>query len=64
MINNNEVNLINSTLIKYAPKKIALFGSRVRGDETAGSDLDILVSFQGEGKSPYSLFELLSIENH
>ncbi len=62
MINSNEVRLINSSLMKYAPKKIALFGSRARGDENAGSDLDILVSFSGDGKSPYSLLELLLLE--
>lgn len=62
MINNNQINLINSTLLKYSPKKIGLFGSRVRGDGSINSDLDILVSFQGDGKSPYSLLELLSLE--
>jgi len=34
----------------------------VRGNENEKSDLDILISFKNNGKSPYSLFELLSIE--
>ena len=62
MINEIQVKLINSVLLKYSPEKIGLFGSRVRGDGVANSDLDILVSFKHDGKSPYSLLELLSIE--
>lgn len=62
MINAQQIALINSALIKYSPEKIGLFGSRIRGDAQADSDLDILVSFKNNGKSPYSLFELLSIE--
>lgn len=62
MINNHQINLINSVLSKYSPEKIGLFGSRMRGNENEKSDLDILVSFKNNGKSPYSLFELLSIE--
>ncbi len=62
MVNAHQIDLINSALLKYSPEKIGLFGSRVRGDEQAHSDLDILVSFKNNGKSPYSLFELLSIE--
>jgi predicted nucleotidyltransferase len=61
MINNNQIALINSVLLKFAPEKIGLFGSRMRGDENKNSDLDILVSFE-HGKSPYSLLELLSVE--
>lgn len=34
----------------------------MRGNENEKSDLDILISFKNNGKSPYSLFELLSIE--
>jgi len=62
MINTHQIDLINSVLLKYSPEKIGLFGSRVRGEESVNSDLDILVSFKNNGKSPYSLFELLSIE--
>jgi predicted nucleotidyltransferase len=62
MVNAHQIDLINSALLKYSPEKIGLFGSRMRGDEHANSDLDILVSFKNNGKSPYSLFELLSVE--
>ena len=63
MINTHQIDLINSVLLKYSPEKIGVFGSRIRGDENEMSDLDILVTFKKNGKSPYSLFELLSIEN-
>ncbi len=62
MITKHQINFINSVLIPYLPEKIGLFGSRIRGEESENSDLDILLSFKGEGESPYSLFELLSIE--
>lgn len=61
MISNNQIKLINSVLLKFAPKQIGLFGSRVRGDENKNSDLDILISFE-DGKSPYSILELLGLE--
>ena len=62
MINDTQIELINSVLLKYSPEKIGLFGSRVRGEVSANSDLDILVSFKQGGKSPYSVLELLSVE--
>jgi len=62
MINNSQINIINDALLKYAPDKIALFGSRARGDGNENSDLDILVFFKQAGKSPYSILELLSVE--
>lgn len=62
MVNANQIDLIISVLRNYSPEKIGLFGSRIRGDENKRSDLDILVSFKNNGKSPYSLFELLSLE--
>jgi uncharacterized protein len=31
---------------KYAVKKLALFGSYVRGDQSPASDIDILVEFE------------------
>lgn len=62
MINSNQIDVINSVLLKYYPEKIGLFGSRIREDGHEKSDLDILVSFKNNGKSPYSLFELLSVE--
>lgn len=62
MINKQQIDLIKSVLIPYSPASIGLFGSRIRGEEKENSDLDILLSFNGNGKSPYSLFELLSLE--
>ena len=62
MISSDQIDIINSILLEYNPKKIGLFGSRIRGDANKKSDLDILVSFKENGKSPYSLLELLSLE--
>ena len=62
VIKTYQIDLINSALLKYCPEKIALFGSRARGEGHEKSDLDILVSFKNHGESPYSLLELLSIE--
>ena len=42
-MNTHRIDRINSALLKYSAQKIGLFGSRVRGDEQAHSDLDILV---------------------
>jgi predicted nucleotidyltransferase len=63
MIETSQIDLINSVLIEYYPERIALFGSRARGDGNEKSDLDIMITFKNEGKSPYSLLELLSIED-
>lgn len=62
MISTQQANLIKAMLIPYSPESIGLFGSRIRGEARENSDLDILVSFKDNGKSPYSLFELISIE--
>lgn len=42
---------------KYSVAKIWLFGSYARGDATADSDIDLLVS-GGDGFKPASVFEL------
>jgi predicted nucleotidyltransferase len=62
MISSSQIKFINSILLRYEPEKIALFGSRKRGEENKNSDLDILVSFKNGGKSPYSILELLDME--
>ena len=62
LISNSQIRFINSILLKYDPEKIALFGSRKRGEENEKSDLDILISFKNDGKSPYSILELLELE--
>ncbi len=33
---------------KYGVRSLALFGSMARGDDHEGSDVDVLVSFEGE----------------
>ncbi len=38
-------NIIIEHLLPYEPKYIGLFGSFVRGENTAESDIDVLVSF-------------------
>lgn len=39
---------IYPTLERYDVKKAAIFGSFVRGENRKGSDIDILVEFEGE----------------
>ncbi|OGI64524.1 hypothetical protein A3H53_00610 [Candidatus Nomurabacteria bacterium RIFCSPLOWO2_02_FULL_40_10] len=50
--------IIKETLIKNGADFVALFGSFARGEEKAGSDVDILVNF----KKPISLFDHAGIE--
>lgn len=45
---------------QFAVKKIAIFGSYSRGEQTESSDLDVLVEFE----KPVSLLSLVSLENH
>jgi len=52
-------NIIVSYLKEYNPLRIALFGSYVRKENTATSDIDILVKFQ----NTLSLLQLIEIEN-
>ena len=44
---------------RYGVKSLGMFGSYVRGDQTPGSDLDLLVEFA----QPPSLLEFLSFEH-
>jgi uncharacterized protein len=52
MLTNKEIDIIINTLKPYNPKRIGLFGSVARNEETASSDIDILYSFN----TPISLF--------
>ena len=52
-------NIIISCLSEYHPAYVGLFGSFVRGDGSAESDIDILVRFN----ESYSLLQLVRIEN-
>lgn len=45
---------------KYAVKSLALFGSMARGDDREGSDVDILVTF--EGKTTFDNFMGLKLD--
>ena len=50
---------IISYLKSYNPEFIGLFGSFARGDNSANSDIDILIRFQ----TTHSLLNLIKIEN-
>lgn len=45
-------------LKRHGVKRAALFGSVARGEDTAKSDIDLLVEFKGKK----SLFDLISLE--
>jgi predicted nucleotidyltransferase len=59
MLTQKEIDIIIKTLKPYNPKRIGLFGSVARNEETSTSDIDILYSFN----SPISLFGLVDIQN-
>lgn len=52
-------NIILSQLKDYNVLKVGIFGSYARGENTKGSDLDILVEF----KDSPSLLTLIKLEN-
>ena len=45
---------------KYFVKQLAIFGSRARGDNRPGSDLDLLVDF--EPNSKIDLFDFVALK--
>ncbi len=45
---------------RYNVKRIGVFGSVVRGDDTTKSDIDLLVDFS----KPIGLFELVGLESY
>ena len=45
---------------RYKVKSVGVFGSRVRGDQRARSDLDVLAEFS----EPPSFFEFLDLQDH
>ncbi|NDP27024.1 MAG: nucleotidyltransferase family protein [Flavobacterium sp.] len=59
MLTQKEIDIIINTLKPYNPKRIGLFGSVARNEETAASDIDILYSFN----TPISLFGLVDIQD-
>jgi len=46
-------------MVTYGLTRLELFGSRVRADETAGSDVDILVEYE----TPPGLFDFIRLKN-
>ena len=62
------LNEIKDILIKHKPelqrkfkvKKLGIFGSYIRGDQAAMSDLDILVDFEADAR--LSLLDLVGME--
>jgi len=58
-VTEKEENIIKNILKKY-PYDFYYYGSRVKGDFTLGSDLDILI--KGNEKIPANELEKLSIE--
>ena len=57
MLSQKEIDIIINTLKPYDPKRIGLFGSVARNEETPTSDIDILYSFN----KPISLFTKFDI---
>jgi len=57
MLSKSQLHIIIETLKPYHPKKIGLFGSVVRNEETKDSDIDILFSLH----QPIGLFTLSKI---
>jgi uncharacterized protein len=64
MERDNIIQKINSEMPnlreKYQVEKLGVFGSVVRGDNTAESDVDILVEFS----APVGFFHFIRLENY
>ena len=58
MLSQQQINIIINTLKPFNPKKIGIFGSYSRGENTNDSDIDILYLFD----SKYSLFDLAGLQ--
>lgn len=57
MLTQEQIDIIIKVMMPYNPKKIGIFGSYARGENTEGSDIDILYSFE----EPINLFEKVDI---
>jgi hypothetical protein len=61
-MNREQIEEIKDTIIevlkKYGVKRAAFFGSIVRGEATEGSDIDLLVEFEGKK----SLLDLVGLK--
>ena len=58
MIDSSQKEIIIKKLAPYEPKKLGVFGSYARGENTMHSDLDLLVEFGLR----INLFDLISLE--
>jgi predicted nucleotidyltransferase len=58
MITQKEKDIIIQTLEPYKPKRIGVFGSRVRNEQSEKSDLDLLVDLKH-----VNLLDLVSLED-
>lgn len=58
MLSKSQINIIIETLKPYSPKKIGIFGSHARGENSSESDIDILYDFH----SDVTLFNLATIK--
>ncbi len=58
MLSKRQINAIIKVLKPYNPKRIGLFGSVARNEETETSDIDILYNFN----SPVTLFNLAEMQ--
>lgn len=50
-------------LAPYGVKRVALFGSVARGEDTAESDVDLLVEFEEPRPKPLGLFTWVRLEH-
>lgn len=55
MLSQKEINIIIETLKPYKPKRIGLFGSFARNEETNTSDIDIMYNFNSPIFSFYKI---------
>ena len=58
VLSNNLFKKLSTILEKHGAKKISIFGSYARGEETKTSDLDVIVEFYNKK----SLFDIVGIE--
>ncbi len=59
MLTEKQIDIILEVFKPYNPKKIGIFGSVARNEDTTNSDIDILYQFY----TPISLFDKACIQN-